>query len=92
MCILHHSLVQIFFYLNINLKHCCHLIYTYLSEVLKNLLSEAKTKEIPVVVISADALLDQVEKLRRAGARDYLTKPLDVIHFLETVDQYLMVS
>lgn len=62
------------------------------SEVLKNLLSEAKTKEIPVVVISADALLDQVEKLRRAGARDYLTKPLDVIHFLETVDQYLMVS
>ena len=33
---------------------------------------------IPVVVLSADATASQVERLRAAGAADYLTKPLDV--------------
>jgi PAS domain S-box-containing protein len=59
------------------------------SDVLKQLLNDQRTKEIPVVVISADAMPVQLEKLLKAGARRYLTKPLDVQDFLDEVDKYL---
>ena len=44
---------------------------------------------LPVVVISADATGTQIEKLLSAGARNYLTKPIDVSRFLHTVDEIL---
>jgi response regulator of citrate/malate metabolism len=42
-----------------------------------------------VVVISADATGTQIEQLLSAGARNYLTKPIDVSRFLYTVDEIL---
>jgi AmiR/NasT family two-component response regulator len=39
------------------------------------------------VVISADATPGRVERLQESGACAYLTKPLDVDRFLETVDR-----
>ncbi len=59
------------------------------SEVLRRLREDARTRDIPVVVISADASPKQVERLRAAGARDYLTKPIDVRRFLAIVDEML---
>jgi CheY-like chemotaxis protein len=47
-------------------------------EVLEQLKADPATADIPVVVLSADATPSQVERLRVAGAADYLTKPLDV--------------
>ena len=44
------------------------------------------TCDIPVVIISADATAGQQERLLKAGASAYLTKPLDVDRLLETVD------
>ena len=58
-------------------------------EVLRRLRAEPAGAEIPVIVISADATLLQIERLRGAGAADYLTKPIDVKQFFETVDQVL---
>jgi len=58
-------------------------------EVIKLLQTEEKTKEIPVVVISADAMPQQIEKLMNAGAINYLTKPLDVVEFLKALDEEL---
>ncbi len=60
------------------------------SKVLKQLLEDERTSNIPVVVISADAMPQQLEKLRKAGARDYLTKPLDVTEFLKVIDEYII--
>jgi DNA-binding response OmpR family regulator len=37
-------------------------------------------------MISADATSAQIERLRAAGASDYLTKPIDVRKFLTLVD------
>jgi PAS domain S-box-containing protein len=54
--------------------------------VLHELRADERTRHIPVLVISADATTRQVERLRSAGARDYLTKPLDVDQFLAAVD------
>jgi CheY-like chemotaxis protein len=42
-----------------------------------------------VVVVSADATPGQVERLRAAGADAFLTKPIDVPAFLQTIDGFL---
>jgi PAS domain S-box-containing protein len=58
-------------------------------DVLEQLLADDHTKAIPVIIISADAMPFQIEKLIKAGATDYLTKPLDIVQFLKTIEQHL---
>ena len=59
------------------------------NEVFAMLQENELTKDIPVVVISADAMPHQLEKLLLAGVKDYLTKPLDIKVFLKIVDEFL---
>ena len=47
-------------------------------EVLELLRADEQTASIPVVMLSADASHEQIQRFRDAGARDYLTKPLDL--------------
>jgi PAS domain S-box-containing protein len=56
-------------------------------ELLERLKADPATSTIPVVVISADATESQIERLRSAGACDYLTKPIELTSFLELVDR-----
>ncbi|HUH11828.1 MAG TPA: ATP-binding protein [Longimicrobiales bacterium] len=77
-------------------EHCPDLILLDLhlpdmhgSDVLKELREDPETRDIPVVVVSADATPGQVQRLLAAGARDYLTKPLNVQQFLEVLDETL---
>jgi PAS domain S-box-containing protein len=56
------------------------------SEVLRQLREDPRTAETPIVVISADATPRRIQQLRSAGCTAYLTKPLDVDEFLQTVD------
>jgi CheY-like chemotaxis protein len=58
-------------------------------EVLRRLQTDARTHGIPVIVLTADASPGQLERLLGAGARAYLTKPLDLPHFLELVDELI---
>lgn len=55
-------------------------------EVLARLQSDQRTSQLPVVVISADAMSDRVTRMLSAGACDYLTKPIDLTRFLQVVD------
>lgn len=55
-------------------------------EVLRRLKLNPETRDIPVVVISADATPGQIERLLALGAKYYLTKPLDVKHFISVLD------
>jgi len=59
------------------------------SVVLKLLQAEELTREIPVVVISADAMPNQIDKLMKAGAKDYLSKPLNVADLLRVIDELI---
>jgi len=59
-------------------------------EVLHRLLADPRTQKIPVVVISADATAGQIRRLQAAGARTYMTKPLDVKAFLTLLDEILI--
>ena len=58
-------------------------------EVLNLILNNKDTKDIPVVILSADGMRNQINKLMEAGAKKYLTKPLDVGEFLRTIDEYI---
>jgi two-component system, sensor histidine kinase and response regulator len=55
-------------------------------EVLAELQGNDVTRDIPVVIISADATARQVKRLMAAGARAYLTKPIDVAEFFRVVE------
>jgi CheY-like chemotaxis protein len=55
-------------------------------EVLARLREDSRTREIPVVILSADATPGQVARLLAQGAHAYLTKPLDVVEFLACLD------
>ena len=46
-------------------------------EVLRCLRDDARTRDIPVIAVSANALGADVERGRAAGFDDYLTKPID---------------
>jgi len=59
------------------------------AEVLSSMNNDVSTRDIPVVIISADATRRQIDNLMEAGARAYMTKPLDVQRFLEVVDESL---
>jgi CheY-like chemotaxis protein/anti-sigma regulatory factor (Ser/Thr protein kinase) len=61
-------------------------------EVLRRLRADVRTRDTPVVVLSADATPGQVQRLLAAGANAYLTKPLDVREFLRTIDAVLGID
>ncbi|MDG4867841.1 response regulator [Guyparkeria sp. 1SP6A2] len=58
-------------------------------EVLEVLQAETSLKNVPVIAITANAMPRDVQRGQAAGFADYLTKPLDVAKFLETVNHNL---
>jgi CheY-like chemotaxis protein/two-component sensor histidine kinase len=56
-------------------------------KVLARLQQNELTRDIPVVIISADATARQIQRLMAAGARSYLTKPLDITDFFRVIDE-----
>lgn len=58
-------------------------------EVLRRLRERPDTAPIPVVMLSADAMQKQIDKLLAAGAREYLTKPIEVTRFYALLDELM---
>jgi len=57
--------------------------------LLKQLRQSPQLSHLPVLVVSADATAARVEAALAAGARHYLTKPLNVAGLLSLVDEVL---
>ncbi|MGY2874475.1 signal transduction histidine kinase/ActR/RegA family two-component response regulator [Marmoricola sp. URHA0025 HA25] len=55
-------------------------------EVLQILRDDPATADIPVAIVSADAMPRQVQRLLSSGAVAYLTKPIDIHRLLDLVD------
>jgi PAS domain S-box-containing protein len=55
-------------------------------EVLRRLRAQARTANVPVVILSADARPALINELLAQGVRAFLTKPLDVRELLELLD------
>ena len=58
-------------------------------EVLLRLRENPNTVGIPVIMLSADAMQKQIDKLLAAGARGYLTKPIEVAQFYALLDEFM---
>ena len=51
--------------------------------------NDEELKHIPVIAITAFAMKGDEEKMRAGGCEAYLSKPISVVKFLETVKNYL---
>ncbi len=58
-------------------------------EVVRRLHDDERTQNIPVVVLSADAVAAQVSRLRQLGVADYVVKPFKLQVFLKMIDTLL---
>jgi len=59
------------------------------SEILQRLRGDERTKSIPVIIVSADAMPHQAERLRKAGAQAYVTKPFNLRELLALINRTL---
>lgn len=58
-------------------------------QVLSILKQDPELKATPVIAVTAKATQNEIEQGLAAGFNDYVTKPLDVKHFLKCIDHYL---
>ena len=58
-------------------------------EAMKILKADAKTRNIPIIALTAFAMKEEIEKIRAAGCDEYMTKPIDTREFLKKVAGYL---
>jgi two-component system cell cycle response regulator DivK len=61
-------------------------------EVTKWLKEDAELKAIPVVAVTAFAMRGDEERIREAGCEAYLSKPIPVPQFIETIHRFLGVG
>jgi two-component system cell cycle response regulator DivK len=61
-------------------------------EVTRWLKEDAALRHIPVIAITAFAMKGDEEKIRQGGCEAYLSKPISVAKFLETVNAFLAES
>lgn len=58
-------------------------------DVLKTLRLRDESKNIPIIAVSANAMDKDIEMGLSAGFDDYVTKPIDLVKFLERVESTL---
>jgi two-component system cell cycle response regulator DivK len=58
-------------------------------EVTKWIKDDDELKMIPVIAVTAFAMKGDEEKIREGGCEAYISKPISVTHFLETVKRFL---
>ncbi|NQZ14406.1 MAG: response regulator [Alphaproteobacteria bacterium] len=58
-------------------------------DVTKQLKADDELSDIPVIAITAFAMKGDEEKIRQGGCEDYISKPISVVSFLETINKYL---
>lgn len=59
-------------------------------QVIELLKAEAKTKDIPVIVLTAHALIDDRSRAFESGCDDYYAKPVDFGQLLEAIERLLV--
>jgi two-component system cell cycle response regulator DivK len=58
-------------------------------ELIHQLKSDKKLAEIPIMAVTAYSATGDEERIRAAGAQAYVSKPISVVRFAQTVDELL---
>lgn len=58
-------------------------------EVTKWLKEDDELRHIPVIAVTAFAMKGDEEKIREGGCEAYISKPISVVGFLQTIDGFL---
>ncbi len=61
-------------------------------EVTKWLKEDDELSRIPVIAVTAFAMKGDEERIRQGGCEAYISKPISVLKFIETVNNYLGVE
>ena len=61
-------------------------------DVTKWLKDDAELASIPVIAVTAFAMKGDEQKIREGGCEDYISKPISVTHFMDTVNKHLNVN
>ena len=56
---------------------------------LKRLRADELMRETPVLAVSASAMPDDQQKIIASGFNDYITKPIDILRLIETVERFI---
>lgn len=60
-------------------------------EVTQWLKNDEQLKSIPIIAVTAFAMKGDEEKILQGGCQAYLSKPISVVKFFETIDRFLGV-
>jgi two-component system, cell cycle response regulator DivK len=58
-------------------------------ELIRMLRKDEQLGEVPIMAVTAYSTTEDEERIREAGAQAYVSKPISVVRFVETVDQLL---
>lgn len=58
-------------------------------EITKWLKDDDELRDIPVIAVTAFAMKGDEQKIRDGGCEDYLSKPISVVSFIETINKHL---
>ena len=61
-------------------------------EVTMWLTEDDDLRAIPVIAVTAFAMKGDEQKIREGGCEAYISKPISVVSFLQTIDSYLKKS
>jgi two-component system cell cycle response regulator DivK len=58
-------------------------------EAFRRIRSASDTAHIPIVAVTASAMPEEAKKMKEAGFDGFLTKPINVKGFIETVERFI---
>ena len=58
-------------------------------EVTRWIKGDDSIRHIPVIAVTAFAMKGDEQKIREGGCEAYISKPISVVSFLQTIDSYL---
>ena len=58
-------------------------------DVTKWIKADDELRTIPIIAVTAFAMKGDEERIRQGGCEAYISKPISVMHFLETIRQHL---
>jgi two-component system cell cycle response regulator DivK len=58
-------------------------------DVTKKIKADKDIANIPIIAVTAFAMKDDEEKILRAGCQAYISKPISIANFLDTIRKFL---